>query len=156
MMSPFRTAASPLRAQEFCNKLSELTGKRYVLPTEAQWEYAARGGNKSNGYTYSGSNSVSKVAVYETSSHSNVMSKKPNELGIYDMSGNVYEWCSDWYGSYGSSAQTNPQGQSSGDYRVLRGGNWYFNSSRCRVATRNINGPSNRSSGIGFRVVCLP
>ena len=144
-------------AQKFCKKLSELTGKRYVLPTEAQWEYAARGGNKSKGYTYSGSNSVGEVAKYDSSGgHSSVKSKKPNELGIYDMSGNVWEWCSDWYGSYSSSAQSNPQGPSSGSYRVLRGGSWNNYSSNCRVAFRSFNDPSGRNFNCGFRVVCLP
>ena len=147
-------------AQEFCKKLSELTGKKYVLPTKAQWEYAARGGNKSKGYTYSGSNNIDEVAKYESSSggHSNVKSKKPNELGIYDMSGNVYEWCSDWYGSsyYSSSSQTNPQGPSSGSDRVVRGGSWYNNASSCRVAHRYYGNPSDRYSNCGFRVVYLP
>ena len=146
-------------AQEFCKKLSALTGKKYVLPTEAQWEYAARGGNKSKGYTYSGSNNVYDVAVYydnRGNGHSNVKSKKPNELGIYDMSGNVWEWCSDWYGSYGSSAQTNPQGPSSGSLRVLRGGSWISHSSYCRAANRLHYNPSDRGDGCGFRVVCLP
>ena len=145
-------------AQKFCKKLSELTGKRYVLPTEAQWEYAARGGNKSKGFTYSGSNNVGDVAVYSTSSHSNVKSKKPNELGIYDMSGNVWEWCSDLYGSsyYSSSPKTNPQGPSSGSTRVLRGGGWNYSSSNCRVAYRIGDGPSYRCVNYGFRVVCLP
>ena len=144
-------------AQAFCKKLSELTGKRYVLTTEAQWEYAARGGNKSKRYTYSGSNSVSEVAVYDTSSHSNVKSKKPNELGIYDMSGNVWEWCSDWYDDYSSSPQTNPQGPSSGDHRVLRGGSWNNSyAGNCHVANRNYDYPYSRSYSYGFRVVCLP
>ena len=146
-------------AQAFCEKLSELTGKKYVLPTEAQWEYAARGGNKSKGYTYSGSNTIGDVAVYyynySGSGHSNVKSKKPNELGIYDMSGNVSEWCSDWYGSYGSSAQANPQGPTSGYFRVLRGGSWSNISSDCRVANRINGSPSLRSGDCGFRVVCL-
>ena len=145
-------------AQKFCKKLSELTGKKYVLPTEAQWEYAARGGNKSKGYTYSGSNNVGDVAVYSTSSHSNVKSKKPNELGIYDMSGNVWEWCSDLYGSsyYSSSPQTNPQGPSSGSKRVWRGGSWYDYSSYCRAAYRGGDFSSLRYGNFGFRVVCLP
>ena len=145
-------------AQAFCKKLSELTGKRYVLPTEAQWEYAARGGNQSKGYNYSGSNNIDEVAKYGSSSggHSNVKSKKPNELGIYDMSGNVYEWCSDWYGSYSSSSQTNPQGPSSGSYRVLRGGSWSGYASICRVANRSIYDPSYAFNFCGFRVVCLP
>lgn len=147
-------------AQEFCEKLSELTGKRYVLPTEAQWEYAARGGNQSNDYIYSGSNNIDEVAKYGSNGggHSNVKRKKPNELGIYDMSGNVYEWCSDWYSSssYSSSSQTNPQGPSSGSARVLRGGSWYDNASYCRVAFRNYNSPSYTINFYGFRVVCLP
>ena len=147
------------KAQEFCKKLSELTGKKYVLPTEAQWEYAARGGNKSKGYPYSGSNTIGDVAVYwdnKINHHSNVKSKKPNELGIYDMSGNVYEWCSDWYGKYNPSKQTNPQGPSSGSSRVLRGGSWYNGSSYCRVADRFCENPSKRFFNCGFRVVCLP
>ena len=144
-------------AQEFCKKLSELTGKRYVLPTEAQWEYAARGGNQSKGYTYSGSNNIDEVAKYDSNGgHSKVKSKKPNELGIYDMSGNVWEWCSDWYGSYSSSSQTNPQGPISGSRRVLRGGSWNYFASYCRVANRYYYSPSYTYYYYGFRVVCLP
>ena len=146
-------------AQEFCKKLSELTGKRYVLPTEAQWEYAARGGNQSKGYTYSGSSNIDEVAIYYSNSgsgHSKVKSKKPNELGIYDMSGNVWEWCSDWYGGYSSSSQPNPQGPSSGSDRVLRGGSWHGIASRCRVAYRHSYVPSITDHRYGFRVVCLP
>ena len=146
-------------AQEFCTKLSQLTGKTYVLPTEAQWEYAARGGNKSQGYTYSGSNTIGNVAWYYDNSSSAthpVKQKSANELGLYDMSGNVWEWCSDWYGSYSSSAQTNPTGPSSDKHRVRRGGSWYINASYCRVANRGSGAPSNRCSYDGFRVVCLP
>lgn len=146
-------------AQEFCEKLSELTGKKYVLPTEAQWEYAARGGKKSKGYKYSGSNTINDVAWYYDNSgaetHS-VKQKQPNELGIYDMSGNVWEWCSDWYGSYSSSSQTNPTGPSSGSGRVLRGGSWSSSASNCRVERRNFSNPSDHGSNYGFRVVCLP
>ena len=145
-------------AQKFCKKLSKLTGKKYVLPTEAQWEYAARGGNKSKGYTYSGSNSVGEVAKYDSSGgHSNVKSKKPNELGIYDMSGNVWEWCSDWYGSsyYSSSPKTNPLGPLSGDCRVLRGGSWSSFTISCRISFRSYDDPLDRYDFCGFRVVCV-
>ena len=146
-------------ATEFCEKLSQLTGKTYVLPTEAQWEYAARGGKHNEGTKYSGSNTIGNVAWYYDNSSSTthpVKQKSANALGLYDMSGNVYEWCSDWYGSYSSSAQTNPTGPSSGSSRVLRGGSWYSRASYCRVANRLNNAPSSRSSNYGFRVVCLP
>ena len=143
-------------AQEFCTRLSTLTGKKYVLPTEAQWEYAARGGGKSEGYKYSGSNTIGNVAWYSSNTHP-VGTRLPNELGIYDMSGNVWEWCSDWYGSYNSAAQTDPTGPSSGSYRVLRGGSWNYNSRYCRVSYRHNDYPSSRYYGnYGFRVVCLP
>ena len=146
-------------AQDFCTKLSQKTGKTYVLPTEAQWEYAARGGNKSKGYKYSGSNTIGNVAWYTSNSSSAthpVKQKSANELGLYDMSGNVWEWCSDRYGDYSSSAQTNPTGPSSGSYRVLRGGSWYGNAGGCRVSGRGYNTPSIRYDFNGFRVVCLP
>ncbi len=116
----------------------------YRLPTEAEWEYAARGGNKSKGYTYSGSNDVGSVAWYwdnaGEATHA-VGGKSPNELGIYDMSGNVWEWCWDWYSSYASASQNNPTGATSGDYRVLRGGSWDNNVSFCRVANRYFGDP---------------
>ena len=146
-------------ATQFCEKLSQLTGKKYVLPTEAQWEYAARGGKYSRGYKYSGSNDVSAVAWYDGNSGSKthpVKQKAPNELGLYDMSGNVWEWCSDWFGDYSSSSQTNPTGPSSGSSRVLRGGGLDGNAGYCRVPYRSNSHPSDRGYDCGFRVVCLP
>lgn len=114
--------------QTFISKLNSMTGKRFRLPTEAEWEFACRGGTKSLGYKYSGSNSLGIVAWYTDNSGStthDVGMKSPNELGIFDMSGNVWEWCSDWYGSsYNSNAQINPTGPSSGSGRVYRGGSW--------------------------------
>ena len=144
--------------QEFLKKLNQMTGKNYRLPTEAQWEYAARGGSKSRGYKYSGSNSVGSVAWYRGNSsfktHA-VGQKSPNELGIYDMSGNVWEWCMDWIGSYSSGAQRNPQGPSSGSRKVLRGGSWINSARGMRVSNRGSISPSNRGS-FGFRLVVLP
>ena len=145
--------------QTFITKLNQLTGKKFRLPTEAEWEYAARGGNKSKGYKYAGSNTLSDVAWYEDNSGRTthpVKQKQANELGLYDMSGNVWEWCLDWYGSYSSSAQTNPTGPSSGSYRVLRGGCWGNSASYCRVAIRSVSFPGYGDSGFGFRVVLLP
>ncbi len=146
-------------AQMFCRKLSALTGKTYLLPTEAQWEYAARGGKSSRKYKYSGSDDIDAVAWYTSKncrSTQSVKQKRANEIGLYDMSGNVWEWCSDWYGEYSSSMQNNPTGASSGQYRVLRGGGWVFGAQNCRVSRRGCHNPSNRFSRGGFRVVCLP
>lgn len=141
--------------QTFITKLNALTGETFSLPTEAEWEYAARGGNKAQGYLYSGSNTIGDVAWYTSNSSSTthpVKTKQPNELGIYDMSGNVWEWCSDWYGSYSSSAQTDPVGPSSGSYRVLRGGGWHGNATGCRVASRNYCTPAYVVSSLGLRL----
>lgn len=142
--------------QTFISKLNELTGENFRLPTEAEWEYAARGGSASKGYKYSGSNNVDDVVwFFDNSSNKThvVKTKQPNELGIYVMSGNVYEWCSDWYGSYSSSAQTNPTGPSSGSYRVFRGGSWCHNARFCRVANRICSSPGNGDNLIGLRLV---
>jgi formylglycine-generating enzyme required for sulfatase activity len=142
--------------QDFITKLNAQTGLTYRLPTEAEWEYAARGGAQSKGYLYSGGNTIGNVAWYYDNSDSKthkVGTKAPNELGIYDMSGNVWEWCSDWYGTYSSSAQTNPTGPSSGEYRVGRGGCWSYGASDCRVSDRYINGPYRRYNYLGFRLV---
>jgi formylglycine-generating enzyme required for sulfatase activity len=125
--------------QEFIRKLNAQTGGNYRLPTEAEWEYAAKGGNQSQGYKYSGSNNASEVAWYDNNSSSSthpVGQKKANELGIYDMSGNVWEWCSDWYGSYSSNSQVNPKSPSSGSCRVVRGGSWGINGRYVRVSDR--------------------
>ncbi|MBR5241384.1 MAG: SUMF1/EgtB/PvdO family nonheme iron enzyme [Muribaculaceae bacterium] len=142
-------------AQEFCKKLSELTGKKYRLPTEAEWEYAARGGKKSKGYKYSGSNNIEDVAWYTSNSGSKthpVGQKQPNELGIYDMSGNVNEWCYDWYDSYTSLPQTDPTGAASGSYRVNRGGSWSYYAYGCRVSNRSNSYPDYRYYYMGLRI----
>jgi formylglycine-generating enzyme required for sulfatase activity len=138
------------------NEYAKKVGKR--LPTEAEWEYAARGGNKSKGYTYSGSNGIDAVGWYYDNSNSKthpVTQKQPNELGLYDMSGNVWEWCSDWYGeeSYSSSPQNNPQGPNSGSRRVLRGGSWPVSDYGCRVANRLRFDPDSGNDSFGFRLV---
>ncbi|MDE6694350.1 MAG: SUMF1/EgtB/PvdO family nonheme iron enzyme [Bacteroidales bacterium] len=149
-------------AQEFCKKLSEATGKKYVLPTEAQWEYAARGGNQSQHYKYAGSNDIDEVAWYSENSDNKthpVGTKKANELGIYDMSGNVFEWCSDRYADqYDENDTDNPQGPSSGFYRVVRDGSCQFDRSAVdyRVSVRRGAEPGWNIIYCGFRVAVLP
>ena len=141
--------------QEFIKKLNAMTGKNFRLPTEAEWEFAARGGNKSRGYKYSGSNNIGDVAWYgDNSAHKThpVKTKQPNELGIYDMSGNVFEWCRDWYGKYSSFEIICHEGPENGKYRVDRGGCWFDNAIYCRSSYRYDNSPDFNFSGLGFRL----
>lgn len=141
--------------QEFIRKLNSLTGQNFRLPTEAEWEFACRGGNNSRGYKYSGSNYIDNVAWYDGNSGKKthpVATKSPNELGIYDMSGNVFEWCSDWKGDYSSGAQTNPKGPYDGSYRVHRGGSWGYGARDCRSSFRNSGNPSFRCISLGLRL----
>ncbi|MCK4311272.1 MAG: SUMF1/EgtB/PvdO family nonheme iron enzyme [Candidatus Cloacimonetes bacterium] len=160
---------------EFCNKKSEAEGltpcytgsgkntkcnfsaNGYRLPTEAEWEYAARGGNKSKDYKFSGSNNIGDVAWYYKNSNSKthkVGTKQPNELGIYDMSGNVWEWCNDWYSKnyYKNSSKNNPQGPTSGKYLVLRGGGWINSAGYCRSSDRYNVSPDGCTGNGGFRI----
>ena len=136
------------------NQLAE--GEYFRMPTEAEWEYAARGGNKSMGYKYAGSNNVDDVAWYVQNSPEStqkVGQKLPNELGLYDMSGNVMEWCSDYYGAYSAAEQTNPTGTSYGYYRVLRGGVYLRPATLCRIADRSYALENTRVTYYGARLV---
>ena len=146
--------------QDFIQRINAKTGSNYRLPTEAEWEYAARGGKQSRGYKYSGSDDINAVAWYTDNSSSKthaVGQKQANELGIYDMSGNIWEWCSDWYGNYPSYPQNNPTGSESGSYRVDRGGGWSDNALLCRASNRsNYSDPAGRYFNIGFRLVVVP
>ena len=150
--------------QAFITVLNELTGREFRLPTEAEWEFAARGGNQSMGYKYSGSNDINLVGWYSgndswpmlkgTGSYGThyVATRNFNELELFDMSGNVHEWCQDWFGPYSTDAQTDPTGPTTGANRVYRGGSWYFDEWFCRVSFRNGQTPSYRSYGIGMRL----
>ena len=141
--------------QEFITKLNTMTGKCFRLPSEAEWEYAARGGSRSRGYKYSGSDNIYDVAWFEKNSNNEshpVATKLPNELGLYDMSGNVSEWCSDSYGSYSSSSQTNPTGPKSGSYRVGRGSSWDCSAEHCRLSLRTGDLPVISFNDCGLRL----
>jgi formylglycine-generating enzyme required for sulfatase activity len=145
-------------AQNFIRELNNLTGKNYRLPTEAEWEYAAKGGRRSKGYTYSGSNDINSVAWYKDNSGAKTHilgGKQPNELGIYDMSGNVWEWCFDWYDGYNSYSEINPTGSddTSNLFRVLRGGSWDYPNISCGTAFRNGFGPHGKGDMFGLRLV---
>ena len=144
--------------QEFIGKLNARTGMKFRLPTEAEWEYAARGGNRSKGYKYAGSDNLDEAGWYDGNSGNHthpVGLKKPNELGLYDMSGNVWEWCEDWYGDYTEESQTNPVGPQSGEWgrRVLRGGSCWDDAWYCRVSVRVSSGPGHWYGGFGLRLV---
>ena len=141
--------------QEFISKLNSLTGRKFRLATEAEWEYAARGGKKSRGYQYSGSRKISDVVWYDGNSANEthpVGTKQANELGIYDMTGNVWEWCQDRYGSYSSSSQTNPTGADSGSCRVKRGGGYAESACECRSSYRFGFAPDIRGGNLGLRL----
>ncbi len=145
-------------AVAYAEWLSQKTGQNYRLPTEAEWEYAARGGERGakDNHLYSGSNTIDEVAWYDGNSGGQthpVGQKKANQLGLYDMSGNVWEWCADWYGEYPAAAQRNPTGPGRGSDRVLRGGGWISSPQYCRAANRDNGNPDARSGYVGFRVV---
>ena len=142
--------------QTFIERLNTITHRKFRLPTEAEWEFAARGGNKSRHTQYSGSDNLDEVAWYDGISNGKthpVKSKKANELGIYDMSGNVWEWCQDKYGKYDSSPQNNPTGPDRGTDRVFRGGGWIYGARHCRLSSRFNVSPVFRDSGLGLRLV---
>jgi formylglycine-generating enzyme required for sulfatase activity len=143
--------------QKFIEQLNAATGKNYRLPAEAEWEYAARGGNMSKGYKYAGGNFVKNIVWCQSNSDNSthpVGRKQPNELGIYDMSGNVWEWCNDLYGAYPASVQNNTSDASSGANRVYRGGSWQNDSVSCRISRRISASPGDIFHNVGFRLAC--
>lgn len=149
------TMVSWNECQEFLQKINEITGKEFSLPTEAQWEYAAKGGKNSRNCLYSGSNDIESVCWYYTNAASNVAiagTKSPNELGLYDMSGNVNEWCSDWYDYYTNETQNNPHGPETGQFRVMRGGSVINPAEECRTTHRFGGEPNSHFYFIGFRL----
>ena len=162
--SYFKGAKNPVEfvswddAQEFCKKLSASSGLAVRLPTEAEWEYACRAGSKAAYCFGNNETKLGKYAWYSTNSGNTthpVGEKKPNRFGLYDMHGNVWEWCQDWYGEYTAKTAKNPTGPATGAFRVLRGGSWFSNPAYCRAACRRRNNPDLRYRSIGFRVVAL-
>ncbi len=150
--------ATPADIDTFIAKLNALTGKKYRLPTEAEWEYAAIGGNKSKGHVYPGSNNLNDVAWNVDNADGMthpVGALKPNELGIYDMAGNVWELCSDWFagGYYKNSPATNPLNSKKAVFRVVRGGSWLSGPERCYSQARNVNSKHHQRANMGFRLV---
>ncbi len=148
-------------ATNYAKWLSNISGKNYRLPSEAEWEFAALGGNRSEHFLYAGDNNLNSIAWYSENgdNHTHPVGKKsPNEIGIYDMTGNVWEWCSDRYSElyYQDSPRLNPEGPKTGDFRVLRGGSWAYTTVLCKVTTREYNRSDFRGSNVGFRLVCLP
>ncbi len=144
-------------ANSYCKWLSAKLGKKYRLPTEAEWEYAAKGGSKSKGFKYSGSNTITRVAWFDDTTFERgtrpIGTLMPNELGIYDMSGNVWEWCYDRYGKYSSTSSVNPKGSTKGAFRCIRGGSWYYIDDMSRVTARDGPYPHVSNYNYGFRVV---
>jgi hypothetical protein len=141
--------------QDYIERLNVITGKNYRLPTEAEWEYAAKGGENYKGYIFSGSNDINSVAWYQNNCGGKthpIGLMQANELGIYDMSGNVWEWCLDWYDNYPSYSQTNPRGLS-GKYAVIRGGGWNYYDHECRVSNRGMRGRGDKYFAVGVRLV---
>lgn len=144
------------KCQVFIDKLNELTGKKFRLPTEAEWEYAARGGNKSQNMKYSGGDNILSVAWYKSNCENRIHAvkcKQPNELGIFDMTGNAAEFCSDWYAKYETQDQTDPKGPSNGTKRICRGGGWISPEKDCSICTRGYISPNELHKAIGFRLV---
>jgi formylglycine-generating enzyme required for sulfatase activity len=144
-------------ALDYCEWLSEETGDNYTLPTESQWEFAARGGTLSKGYEFSGSNTINSVAWYDETTYERgtkpVGQKTANELGIYDMSGNAFEWCLDFYGKYAGKSSKNPSGAKKGQYKTVRGGSWYYVEEFCRTTQRDSPKATLKKFNYGFRVV---
>lgn len=141
--------------QQFIAKLNEITGGSFRLPTEAEWEYAARGGNRSKGYVYCGSDTLANVGWYKDNAEERPHKVKllaPNELGLYDMSGNIWEWCSDWMGDYTAEDAVDPQGAAEGRARIVRGGSWLVDAAVCRPADRSSGAPRGGGCIVGLRL----